>query len=133
MEFLIGTGRTVTESNNGEVTHVPWRQSTDAQRLGQRHHRCVDEAQPEVDKAPVDFHGAGEMPECRRCICEGATREILHEQLHPLALVAKEVVNFGQHETGDVAGPCLVNGLAKQPVVRCALDQIPRVVSRCHG
>jgi len=60
-----------------------------------RHDRCVDEAQTEVGKAPVDFHGARELPECRRRIREGATREILHEQLHPLALVAKEVVDFG--------------------------------------
>ena len=32
-------GATITESNSGEVTHVACRQSTDAQRLGQRHHR----------------------------------------------------------------------------------------------
>jgi hypothetical protein len=31
---------------------------------------------------------------------EGATREILQKQLHPLALVAKEVVDFAEHEAG---------------------------------
>ena len=59
------------------MTHVACRQPTDAQRLGQRHQRCVDEAQTEVGKAPVDFHGARELRECRRCIREGAMREIL--------------------------------------------------------
>jgi hypothetical protein len=88
-------GTTVTESNSSEVTHVACRQSSNAQRLGQSHDRGVDNAQAEVGKTPVDFHGARELPECRRRIREGATREILHEQLHPLALVAKEVGNFG--------------------------------------
>ena len=49
---------------------------------------------------PVDFLAARELPECRRRIREGATREILHEQLHPLALVAKEVVHFGENKAG---------------------------------
>ena len=38
-------GTTITGSNRGEVTHVACRQSTDAQRLAQRHHRSVDKAQ----------------------------------------------------------------------------------------
>jgi hypothetical protein len=87
-------GTTITESDSGEVTHVARRQSTDAQRLGQRHDRCIDEAQTEVGTAPVDFHGARELPECWRRRREDATREILHEQLHALAFVAKEAVNF---------------------------------------
>ena len=86
---------TITESNRGEVTHVACRQSTDAQRLGERHDRCVDETQTQVGKAPIDFHGARELPKCGRRIREGAAREILHEQLHPTALVAKEVIYFG--------------------------------------
>jgi hypothetical protein len=119
-------GTAITESNSGEVTHVARRQSTDAQRLGQRHDRCVDEAETEVGKAPVDFHGAGELPECRRRICEGATREIPHECLHRLAFVAKEVVNLGEDETRHVAGAGTVDGVTKEPVglVR------PRRVSR---
>lgn len=53
------------------------------------------QAQTEVGKASVDVHGARELPKCRRRIREGATREILHEQLHPLALVEKGLVDFG--------------------------------------
>jgi len=34
-------GTTGTESISGELTHVACRESTDAQRRGQRHHRCV--------------------------------------------------------------------------------------------
>ena len=115
---------TITESDSGEVPHVACRQSTDAQRLGQRHHRSVDEAQIEVGKAAVDFHGARELSECRRRIREGTTREILHEQLHPLALVAKDVVDLGKDQTGNVARASSINGMAKQRVVRCALDKI---------
>ena len=51
-------GTTITESNSGEVTHVGCRQSTDAQRLGQSHYRCVDQAQMEVRITPVRFHTA---------------------------------------------------------------------------
>jgi hypothetical protein len=45
-------GATITESSSGEVTHVARRQSTDAQRLGQRRDRCIDEVQADVLKRP---------------------------------------------------------------------------------
>jgi hypothetical protein len=59
-----------------------------------------------------------------RRVDEGATGEILHEYLHRPALVAKKVIDFGEHETGYVAGACLVDGVAKQSMVWRTLDQI---------
>lgn len=44
---------------------------------------------------------------------ESATREILHEQPHSRALVATEVVDFGQHESGN--GPIRPNASKTLP------------------
>ena len=49
---------------------------------------------------------------------------MLHERLQGTALVAKKVVDFGEHETRKVASACRINGLAKQLVVRRASDMV---------
>lgn len=84
---------------------------------GQRHDRTIDEAQTEIREAPVHLHRTRELADCRRRVGEGAANEVLHEHLHRLALVAKEAVNFGKDETGDIAGTRLVDGGTKEPVV----------------
>jgi hypothetical protein len=61
---------------------------------------------------------------------ENARGEVLHEHLHRLALVAKKVVDLGEYDPGNVAGACLIDGLAKRLVVRGALDEI---VDECPG
>jgi len=114
----------IMESDRSEVTRVARRQSTNAQRLGQRHHRCVDEAQTEVAEAPVNFHGTRELPQRRRRIREGATGEILHERLHRLALIPKEVVDLGEHEAWNVSRTRLVDGVAKASVVWRAVNEV---------
>ena len=55
---------------------------------------------------------------------EGASSKILHERLHRPALVAKEIIDLGKHETGNVASSGLVDGVAKQAMVWRALDEI---------
>jgi hypothetical protein len=70
------------------------------------------------------------MTDRRWRVGECASSQILHEHLHRPALVAKEVVDLGEHEAGDVAGACLIDGLAKQLVVRGTLDEI---VDECPG
>lgn len=113
-----------SESNGGEVMHVARREPMDAKRLGQRHHRCVDEAQTEIREASVHLHRPRELAEGRRRLREGAASEILHEGLHRLALVAKEVVDLREDETRHISGARLVDGLAKEGVVWRALDEI---------
>jgi hypothetical protein len=44
--------------------------------------------------------------------------------VHCLALVTKEVVDFGKHQTRDVAGACLIDDVAKELVVCRALDEV---------
>ncbi len=112
------------ESNGSEVAHVARREPVDTKRLGQRHDRTIDEAQTEIRESPVHFHRTCELADCRRRVGEGAANEILHEHVHRLALVAKEVVNFGKDETGDIAGTRLVDGGTKEPVVWRAFDEI---------
>jgi len=114
----------VTQSDGDKVTQVARRQTTDAERLGERYDRTIDEAQAEIGEALIHFHRTGELTERRRRVGEGASSEILHEHLHRAALVAKEIIDFGKHETGNVASACLVNGVAKQAVVWRALDEI---------
>jgi len=46
----------VAESNGCEVTHAARSQTTDAERLGERHDRAVHEAQAEIREASVHFH-----------------------------------------------------------------------------
>ncbi len=61
---LVGIGRTnhqlegaaVTQSNGCEVTHVARGQTTDAERLGERYNRPIDEAQANIREASVHFH-----------------------------------------------------------------------------
>ena len=47
-----------------------------------------------------------------------------HEHLHRLALVAKEVVDLGEHETRHIAGACLVNRISEESVAWRSLDEI---------
>lgn len=44
------------ESNGGEVAHVARREAVNAERLGQRHHRAIDEAQTKIREASVHLH-----------------------------------------------------------------------------
>ena len=44
--------------------------------------------------------------------------------MHRLALVAKEVVDFGEHETRHEAGTGLVNRISEESVVGRTLDEI---------
>ena len=61
---LVGIGRTnhqlegaaVTQSNGCEVTHVARGQTTDAERLGERYNRPIDEAQAKIREASVHLH-----------------------------------------------------------------------------
>ena len=46
----------VPESNGSEVTHVARCQPTDAERLGQRHDRSVNEAHAKIREASVHLH-----------------------------------------------------------------------------
>ena len=114
----------VTQSNGGKVTHVARGQSTDAERLGKRYDRTIDEAQAQIREASIHFHRTGELTDGWRRVSESAARDIPHEHLHRPALVAKEVVDLCQHETRNVTGACLVNGSAKEPVVWRALNEV---------
>jgi len=115
---------TTCESNGGEVTHVAGRDSIDAEGFGQGDDRRVDEAKAEIGEPSVHVDRTRELAKGRRCVREGAAREILHERLHRRALAAKEVIDLGEDETRNIAGARLVDGVAKEPVVWCALDEI---------
>ena len=52
----------------------------------------------------------------------GAAAAIAFAQ--PVAFIAQEVVDFGEHETWNIASPRPVNGIAEAPVIRRALDKI---------
>ena len=46
----------VAESNGCEVAHVARGQTTDAERLGERHDRTIHEAKAEIRVAPIHIH-----------------------------------------------------------------------------
>jgi hypothetical protein len=50
--------------------------------------------------------------------------DVLYEGLHRLALVTKEVIDFGEYESRNVTGPSFVNGIAKQPMIGRILDEV---------
>ena len=49
-------GAAVAESKGCEVTQIARCQTTDAERLGERHDRTIDEAHAEIREASVHFH-----------------------------------------------------------------------------
>lgn len=120
----------IAESNGCEVTHVACCQTTNAQRLGEGYDRTIDETDAKVCEASIHIHRTRKITDRRWRVGERASSQILHEHPHPPALVAKEVVDLGEHETWDVPAACLIDGLAKQLVVRGALDEI---VDECPG
>jgi hypothetical protein len=117
-------GAAVAESNRSEVANIAGCQATDTEPLGERHDRRVHQAEAEIGEASVDFHRARELTDRRWRVGEGALSEILHEQLHRPTLVTQEVVDLGEHQTGNVSSTGLVNDLAKLLVVGRALDHI---------
>jgi hypothetical protein len=48
--------------------------------------------------------------------------DVLYEGLHRLALVTKEVIDFGEYESRNVTGPSFV--IAKQPMIGRILDEV---------
>lgn len=114
----------VTQSNGREVTQIARGQTTNAERLGERHDRTIDEAKAETPEASVHIHRTRELTDGWRRVRERAASEILHEHPHRPTLVTKTVVDLREHKTGNVPGACLVDGVAKQKVVWCALDEI---------
>ena len=129
---VVGHGRmnhqfkrvSVTQSNGREVTHIARGQTTNAERLGERHDRTIDEAKAEIPEASVHIHRTRKLTDGWRRVRERATSEILHERVHRSALVAQEVVDLGEHQTRNIASACLVNGLAKPLVVGRALYHV---------
>lgn len=103
----------VAKSNSGEVARVVRGQATDAERPAERHNRRIDEPRAKIREAPVDFDRTRELTDGWRRVGKGASGEILHEDLHRLAPVA-QVVDFGEHETRDVARACLVDSVSKR-------------------
>ena len=93
-------GAAVAQSNGREVTHVARRQPANTERFGERHNRAIDEAKTKIPEASVHIHRARQLTDGWRRVGERASGEILHEPLHRLALVAKEVVDLGEHQPG---------------------------------
>ncbi len=53
----------IRQSNGSKVTHIAGRESIDAERLGQRDDRGVDEAQTKIREASVHVHRTRELAE----------------------------------------------------------------------
>ncbi len=99
-------------------------EATDAEMFSERHHGCIDEAQAEIAVAPVNLHRPRELIERRRRVGKCPTREVVHERVHRRPLVSKEVVDFRQHQTRNVASPRSVDGMSKALMVRRAFDDV---------
>ena len=95
------------------MTDIPGRQPADAESLGKRNDRAVDKAETEILVSPINLHRAGELAQRRRHVGKGAASDVLHEDLHRSALVAKEVIDFGEDETRNVAGASAINRVTK--------------------
>src|SRR6266702_2132765 len=112
------------QRDGSEVAHVARGDAMNAELLGQRDDRRIDEPQAEVDVLAIDLHGAGECSEGRRGIRERAAREISHERGHRRPLVPEEVIHLGEHQPRDVACARGIDGLAKGGVVWRLRDEI---------
>ena len=82
----------VTQPDRGKVAYVTGGESTDAQALGERHDRAVDQPKAEIRVASVDLHGPRKLVGRGRCVGEGASRQVSHEQLHCPPFAAEEIV-----------------------------------------
>jgi len=114
----------VPQSDGGEMTHIARGQTADAERLGQRNDRSVNEAQAEIRKTSIDFHRTRELADSWRRIGESASGDVMHEHLHRRPFVAQEVVDLGKHQARHITSPCPVNGIAEAPVIWRALDKV---------
>jgi hypothetical protein len=104
---------TVTEANSAEVADVARGEATDTEQLGERHDRRVNQPQAEIGKESVHFHRARELTSGWRRIRKSSATEILHEHLHCLTLVAKEVVELGEHESRNVTSAGVVDRVSE--------------------
>jgi hypothetical protein len=92
--------RTVAQPDRREMPDISCRETTDAKIVGERHDARIDEAEMEIGIAPVNLHGPRELIECWWSIGKRATRQIVNQRLHGWPFIAKEIVDFRQHEAG---------------------------------
>jgi len=82
------------------------------------------------DRPSINFHRPRKLIQRRWCIGERATRNVLHEDSHRRPLITQEVVEFRQHQTGNVASAGAVDGVAKQEC--CSLKRAARRRTEGH-
>jgi hypothetical protein len=99
-------GAPVTQPNGCEVSQVPRRQAADADGFGEGHDRRVYQAESQIRLAPVDLHRAGQVTKRRRSVGQGASRDVLHEQLHrsaPVSQISAAALPAGTEQLALVA------------------------------
>ena len=117
-------GAAVAKSDGREVADISRRETTNAKIFGEHHDRRVDETEAKVAVSPVNCHGPCELIDSRRRVSERPAREIVHESVHGRPLVAKEVVNFRQHQPRNVSRACSVDRLSETVVIACPLHEV---------
>jgi hypothetical protein len=114
----------VAQPHSREVPHVACREPTDTEIFSEHDDRRIDQAETKVCVSRVNLHRSRELIDRRRCVRERPAREIVHESVHCRPLVAKEVVDFGQHQAGNVSSSRSVDGLPEALVIARALHEV---------
>ena len=90
----------------------------DAESLSKSDDRGVHKAETKVLVAPINLHRPRELIQRGLGVSKGAATNVLHERLHRPALVTKKVIDLSEHQSRNVTGTGLVDGVAKPPMVR---------------
>lgn len=92
----------ISESNGREVAQIARGQTPDAEPLGKRHDRTIDQVQTEICEPPIHVHRARELVHGRGRIRKSATREVLHQDPHGPALITQKICDFSEHQARNV-------------------------------
>jgi hypothetical protein len=114
----------VPQPHRREMADVTRCEATDAEIFGEHHDGRVVQTEAKVGVSPVNLHRSREPVDRRRRIRERRTREVVHESIHRLPLVTKEVVDFRQHQSGNVSSSRSVDGLPEALVIGRAFHEV---------
>jgi hypothetical protein len=114
----------VPQPHRREMADVTRCDATDAEILSEDYDRRVDQTEAKVGVLAINRHGPRKLVDRRRRIRERPAREVVHESIHRLPLVTKEVVDFRQHESGNVSSSRSVDGLPEALVIRRVFHEV---------
>jgi len=115
---------TTPESDRGEVANVSRCNTRHVEFLRECYHAGIDEAQSEVGIESIDFHRPRKLRVRRRRIEECTSSDVVDQRTHGSTLVSQEIIELGEHQSGNVTSPGGIDCAPERDVVGRRGDQI---------